>query len=147
MPIKISVSGATEAREFVVGVPEKVSRRAILQMSQVAYDSMQRGANAHTKTGALFQSVYNRPTGTGSGREVGHDPQRAPHAIFVVFGTRPHEIRPRTKQVLRWPVGDGFAFAKRVNHPGYAGDDYMTRSAVAALDKLREIVDDIDLYT
>ena len=66
-------------------------------MSQVAYDAMQTGAARHTKTGVLFQSIYNRSAGPER-REVGHDPQRAPYAPFVIFGTRPHRIAPKKRR-------------------------------------------------
>ena len=59
-----------------------------------------RGAGRHFKTGALFRSLYNRSI--PHGREVGHDPQAAPHALFVNFGTRAHRIYPKSKKALRW---------------------------------------------
>lgn len=40
----------------------------------------------------------------------------APHSVFLEFGTRPHEIRPRTAAALWWP-GAPHPMA-RVWHPG-----------------------------
>lgn len=46
----------------------------------------------------------------------------AEYAVFVEFGTRPHDIRPKDKMALHWDTG--FAggkvghFAKVVHHPG-----------------------------
>lgn len=145
MPIRVRIEGIAETKQAIIGLPQKIARNALLQMSQVAYDSVQAGADKHTKTGALFQSVFNRPTDSG-GREVGHDPQRAPYAPFVIFGTRPHTIRPRDKKALRWASGGEFIFAKFVNHPGYEGDDYMTVAAKNALDRLRDIISDIRVF-
>lgn len=45
----------------------------------------------------------------------------AEYAKYVVFGTRPHVIRPRGNGVLSF---DGH-FAKVVHHPGYAGNDFI----------------------
>lgn len=44
----------------------------------------------------------------------------APYAAAVEFGTMPHEIAPRSREVLRFPNpgGAGWAFAPVVDHPG-----------------------------
>lgn len=49
----------------------------------------------------------------------------APYALAVELGTRPHEIKPRFRRALRWPVAGGFAFAKRVRHPGTAPQPFL----------------------
>jgi hypothetical protein len=84
-------------------------------------------ADKHTKTGALVQSLQNRYV--PGVYTIEHDLQRAPHAVFVHWGTRPHTIRPKLRKALRWPTNNVFAFAKVVNHPGYAGDPYMITEA------------------
>jgi hypothetical protein len=83
--------------------------------------------------------VFNRAI--PNGREVGHDGQRAPHAEFVLFGTRPHIIRPKDKKALRWVSGNGFVFARVVNHPGYLGDNYLETAATDAIKAMPGIVD------
>jgi hypothetical protein len=109
----------------------------VRDVSQVVYDETQKGAGRHTKTGALFQSVFNRPI--KGGRVVGHDEGRAPYAKFVLYGSRPHIIRPK-KKALRWASGNGWAFAKFVRHPGYKGDPYLIQAAETAKKKIDEIV-------
>ena len=136
--IEISILGADETSRRLLEAPEKIRKRVIREMSQIVYDSAQRGADAHTKTGALARSLYNRAI--PGGREVGHDLQHAPHALFVHWGTRPHEIRPRRRKVLRWAVGNQFAFARKVWHPGYRGDAWMVRAADDAVRQFDAIV-------
>jgi len=109
-------------------------------MSQVAYDAMQTGAARHTKTGVLFQSIYNRSAGPER-REVGHDPQRAPYAPFVIFGSPPHKIFPKKKKLLRWAANGRWYSKHMVNHPGYIGDNYMQRAADDSIRQFRAIVD------
>ena len=138
--MKVTVSGIEKIIPDLVKLTPAIEKTVILRMSQVAYDSMQQGAGRHTKTGALFQSVYNRMLGDHA-REVGHDLQRAPYAPHVIFGTRPHKIYPKNKKALRWAKGGSFKFAKWVNHPGYVGDDYFNRSADEAIRQFRAIVD------
>lgn len=136
--IEISILGAEEISRRLVEAPEKIQRRVIREMSQIVYDTAQRGADAHTKTGAMARSLQNRAI--PNGREIRHDLQASPHALFVHWGTRPHEIRPRRRKVLRWPVGNEFAFARKVWHPGYQGDAWMVRAADEAVRQFDAIV-------
>ena len=134
-----------EFQNFLKDFDEDIQKKVILKMSQVAFDKAKQGANRHFVTGALRQSLRNTKAATSRDpfrRRVFHDPQRAPHAIFVNFGTKPHVIRPKDKKALRWVGGDGrFRFAKEVNHPGYRGDPYMVRAATEAVKSFRTIVD------
>lgn len=133
------IIGTDAVKSELLALPDKLRREVVLKMSQIAYDTAHAGADKHTNTGALVQSLYNRAI--PSGREVGHDTERAPHAIFVHWGTRPHTIRPKNKKALRWSAGGKFAFAKQVNHPGYAGDAWMVRAADEAVKAFASIVD------
>jgi hypothetical protein len=134
-------------------------------MSHVAYDEAQRGAARHSKKGDLLASLYNRKI--PKGKEVGHDPKLAPHALFVNLGTRPHDIvgkpitprrvyakppnkvlggifRPwytKTRKTLRWWIGNRFVYANKVRHPGYRGDAYMISAATLALREFKSILD------
>ena len=134
--ITITLNGVEVDKRLSL-VPEKLSHAVILEMSQIAFDHMQKGADRHTKTGAMFQSVYNRAI--PNGREIGHDTDRAPHAVFVVLGAKPHKIQPKKRKALRWAGPGGFIFAKWVNHPGYKGDNYTETAANEAIRRMAEI--------
>jgi len=140
MTLFVKFEGLSEVTGSLRRLPEHLEKSTILKMSQVAYDEAQKGAGRHVKTGALFQSLFNRAI--PNGREIGHDPQRAPHAIFVQLGTRPHEIRPKNKKTLRWASGNGFVFAKVVKHPGYIGDAYLINAATLAVREFSRILDE-----
>ncbi len=135
----VRLQGLTEVRGKLPQIPKEIERTVILRLSQIVYEQGFAGASRHSKTGALLQSLYNRAI--PGGREIGHDPQRAPHALFVNVGTRPHVIRPKDKKALRWVVGNRFVFAKEVHHPGYRGDAYMIAAATEALRQFKQIVD------
>lgn len=139
MTLFVKFEGLSEVTGTLQRLPEHLERTTILRMSQVAYDEALRGADRHNKTGALRQSLFNRAIPTG--REVGHDGQRAPHAVFVQLGTKPHEIRPKTKKALRWSAGGKFFFAGKVNHPGYRGDAYLINAATLAVREFSSILD------
>lgn len=49
----------------------------------------------------------------------------APYAVYVIQGTRPHVITPRNARALAWEAGGHTVFARRVMHPGYAGNDFF----------------------
>lgn len=139
MPIRVIIAGDTAAITELRQLPEKLERAVLARMSVVAFDAALNGIDRHTKTGRLRASLYNR--NIPGGREVGNDPQAAPHAVFVHWGTRPHEIRPKNKRALRWASGGAFVFARKVNHPGYRGDPYMISAADEAVRQFASIVD------
>lgn len=62
-----------------------------------------------------FRTVYT----------VGSDVE---YADMVHGGTRPHVIRPRNKQVLRFRVGGKVVFAKLVHHPGTRARPFLDRA-------------------
>lgn len=130
----------TDVKITVEGIPETVKRveatqdaidQALATTAVGVEDLVEVGAGVHAKTGRLERSIFKgRITG---GWEVGHDGRIAPYARFVHDGARPHVILPKDKRALRWPIPGGFAFAKRVDHPGYRGDAWLRRAAVQAL--------------
>lgn len=105
---------------------DRLKNQVVRRLADAVFDDVQQGADRHTKTGALARSVQIRSF--RSGYEVFHNLQHAPYAPFVHWGTRPHVIRPKDKKALRWANNGRFVFAKFVNHPGYAGDDYMVKA-------------------
>lgn len=110
--------------------------RAIDRLAEEVETFVEDAAGQHSKSGKLFASVTKERA--RAGWWIGHRGQVAPHAKFVHWGTRPHIIRPKNRKVLRWPSGNGFAFAGKVRHPGYRGDPWLTRAAAmapAAFDK------------
>lgn len=139
MAITVKVVGIETVKAELLQLPQTLERSVIRQMAQAAFEVSYRGADSHTKTGKLAMSLFNRAI--PKGREVGHDPTVAPHALFVQFGTRPHKIRPKNKKALRWAGPNGFTFAREVNHPGYRGDPYLNRAADDAIRRFSSFVD------
>jgi hypothetical protein len=137
--ISLKISGIDGVQQSLARlVPQ--SERAILELAEKIHDFAREGADTHTKTGALKRSLGHGPKKIAGGWEIGHDKQVAPYAAFVHWGTRPHVIKPKNKKALRWAAGGAFAFAKKVNHPGYKGDPWLTRAADRALREFDGIV-------
>jgi len=129
MKLTSTVTGVQEVQaelRRIGSLPSKALRIAAEQ----AEDFAEAAAAKHNKTGKMVSALYKRAL--PDGWEVGHDTQVAPHVLFVHWGTRPHVIKPKNKKRLRWAAGGKFAFASKVNHPGYKGDAWMTRAAAAA---------------
>lgn len=66
----------------------------------------------------------------------------APYALFVEEDTKPHPIEPKKKKWLRWPVEGGFAFAKKVQHPGTTGTHFLANALDAKTAEIEQVVGD-----
>lgn len=126
--IRVSVSSIAAVRAEFARIDDALRNKAFAKTAVDVEKLVEQAADKHTKTGALFSSVFSKRISAAT-YEVGHDLQRAPHAVFVHWGTKPHIIKPKNRKLLRWPSGGSFVFANFVNHPGYAGDPYLTRIA------------------
>jgi hypothetical protein len=52
---------------------------------------------------------------------------------YVIYGTRPHIIRPRRARALRFRVGGRTVYAAYVHHPGTRPNDFLGRALREAL--------------
>lgn len=79
-------------------------------------------------TGRLRASIRADPPRVFSLRgsvTVGSDVE---YSGFVNDGTRPHVIRPRNAQALRFRVGGRVVFARVVHHPGTRARPFLDRA-------------------
>lgn len=51
-----------------------------------------------------------------------------PATMFVINGTRPHQIRPRYRKALKFTLKGRTVFATLVNHPGTKPNDFLTKA-------------------
>lgn len=130
MNVNINVTGTAQVRAMLQRIGPALADNALAQTAVKVEDYIRAEAGSHLKTGALNSSIFKRRT--SEGWEVGHDLQRAPHAVFVLFGTKAHLIKPKKKKALRWAGGGAFHFAKVVKHPGTKADDWLKRAAAMA---------------
>lgn len=129
--ISIQISGIDGVDKELGKVVFK-SRQAVADFAQEIYDRARAGADAHTKSGALYRSLQLRQYGT-DGWEIYHDLAHARHALFVHWGTgiygpknKTITIKPKNKKLLRWVGKNGiYAFAKAVHQKGIKPDPWM----------------------
>lgn len=78
--------------------------------------------------GSMKQKIRVVPA--GGAHPIGIVVSDHPASIFVLHGTKPHDIRPRSGGVLVFvPKGGGNKiFAKIVHHPGYKGNNFLLKA-------------------
>ena len=103
--------------------------RLLADVAQRLFDYVEHGVQAHTRPnglGMLERSIGSGPENIGNRTYVvKSDGQISPYNVFVHFGARPHDIKPKDRKALRWVSGSSFVFSKFVRHPGYKGDPFM----------------------
>lgn len=80
-----------------------------------------------------WQSRYRE---TENGAEQSFE-NKAPHAPFVLFPTKPHAIVAKRAKVLRFEVNGSLIFRRRVAHPGTKGNDVIGRTLSREHDALQ----------
>jgi hypothetical protein len=107
---------------------KRATRVQLAAQRQVNIGHVHAGPTRYSKgVGNLRYSIRKRivPGGNGGNPSVlvGSD---MPYAIFVHQGTRPHIIKPRTKKVLVFYIGNQKVVARKVNHPGTKPNRFLT---------------------
>jgi hypothetical protein len=127
----LSVKVSTSGLEFDV-VSQKLGplrQKLIEKLADIAWSSA--FWNAPRKTGTLASTVVKE---VGDG-EASID-VLAPYSVYVVKGTRPHEIRPAYASVLVFVAADGkTVFTNSVHHPGTQPNPFMQNAAEEARSK------------
>ncbi len=97
------------------------------KITDAVVDKFDRWADSHRDTGNMRNSIFVLKQGNAShrARTIGVDLNKAHYAYYVTFGFKPFTIKPKNKKALRWVSGNGFKFAKFVNHPGYKGSPIL----------------------
>lgn len=121
-------------KTFWIGVQEDLEKNLLLNIKP------------HSKTGKLERNAYVKPIKNGveagikdDGMLVGWNGLRVNYGVFVHFGTRSHEIKPKKKKALRWNAPGGFAFSKGHEVKGIKADPYLENAAKETFKNLNKI--------
>lgn len=138
----ISVNGLKEIQATFKKIDEQYHEDILKELTSFAYNKTKEKASKHNVTGKMERSVFHRfKNGEGL---VGVDLQKAPYALFVHFGTKPHTIEPKEKRALRFTSSSAkFIFSRKVNHPGYKGDLFLHESLQETMKHIDKIADNI----
>lgn len=83
------------------------------------------------RTGRLLRSIQKRIRGLEA--TIG---PTVPYAVYVEYGTRPHEIRPVFASVLRFEIGGRIVFTPIVHHPGTRPQPFIRETAEVTRDRI-----------
>lgn len=92
MRLNVQITGDKAVRAELLRIGS-LPHLALARTAEDVEDFAAAEAAKHNKRGDLVASIFKRPI--PGGWEIGHDLQRAPHALFVHWGTKPHVIRPK----------------------------------------------------
>lgn len=96
-------------------------RRQLNQFADLAADEMTRQVEqaAPVDKGELARSVtHDSPKVSDNRTEITVRTGDLVQAETTEHGARPHVIRPRTKQALKFQIGGKTVIVRKVNHPG-----------------------------
>jgi hypothetical protein len=82
--------------------------------------------------GTMKDHITTHVEGSGRGLAA-YVVSEHPATQHVIYGTRPHIIRPRRARVLRFEVGGRVVYAAYVKHPGTRANDFLDRALREAL--------------
>lgn len=82
--------------------------------------------------GTMKDHITTHVEGSGRGLAA-YVVSEHPATQYVIYGTRPHIIRPRRARVLRFEVGGRVVYAAVVRHPGTRANNFLSRALHEAL--------------
>ena len=88
-------------------------------------------AKAPVRSGRLLGSI--RKIVSGNEAVIG---PTVPYAVYVEYGTSPHEIRPVFAKVLAFKVEGKMVFTHIVHHPGTKPNPFIRETAEAVRDRI-----------
>ena len=130
MKLKIKVDADKVVRAFE-GAPDKTREKLRQAVKMTARDIKARASAEHrytSRSGTLEREGIAYQT-DGLQATVFLDSTAVPYGRYLHEGTKAHVIEPRNRRVLRWPVGEDFAFAKRVRVSGIKPDPFLYNAA------------------
>ena len=144
----IKTTNLKETMEWLKNLDEELEKKLLTEVTHEAHEKAIKYAAPHRRKGHMEAAIKRKiKKNEGEiyiddiGMLVDWRGQKVNYAAFVLFGTRPHEIKPKNKKTLRffYKGVDEFVFRKKVHHPGYRGDDFMYRAIKDTFKQLDEI--------
>ena len=121
----------------------------IKNVTAAIHKEVKNQAKKHFIKGTLHRNILMKTKGGAGVVWIADDDmmvswkgKRINYATFVLFGTKPHLIEAKNRKTLRFSYRnlDEFVYRKRVNHPGYKGDDFMHKAAKKVFENLDKLI-------
>jgi HK97 gp10 family phage protein len=113
-------------------IDSEVLPNVIQQLLEYGYADM--FSRVPVRTGQLMAGIQKENLGL-----EGTLGPTAPYALFVEYGTMPHDIRPIFGHVLRFIVGGKVVFTPLVHHPGTRPQPFIEQTAQDMVNQMPEI--------
>lgn len=139
------LSGRVQTADTVAKISLNDGMRALGKLFVPAKGTGPLASATPKVTGKLARSTFFQITGAPKNQVLTIlQPARTPdgefYGEFVREGTRPHVIRPKTGNVLRFEIGGQIIFATKVNHPGSKANPYHKRVLAQLTPRVNQIV-------
>jgi len=129
-------------------LPKERTTQAVKDITEDLYENVKKLARPHFRQRSTLETNIRHKVKSNAGivwidndgMLVNWRGRRLNYVEFVLYGTRPHIIKPRRKKALRFVKLGDFVFAKRVRHPGYRGDNFLQKAINETLNNLERIV-------
>ena len=133
MSIRIEVSQrGLDLSGFAGKIADQVLPGLVKAAVEYGYAVM--SAKAPVRSGRLLGSIKKHVYGLEG--SVG---PTVPYAVYVEYGTAPHEIRPVYASVLRFNIEGKVVFTPIVHHPGTRAQPFVRETAEATRLKIPEL--------
>jgi HK97 gp10 family phage protein len=115
---------------------EKIQSESLpgLVAGAVDYGYADMMSKAPVKSGRLLGSIQKQAEGLSG--SVG---PTVPYAVYVEYGTSPHEIRPVFSSVLAFEVAGKMVFTTVVHHPGTRAQPFVRETLEDVKEKIPEL--------
>ncbi len=149
--MRITVTNPQKTLDKLLAIDKELSSKAIEKTTVAAYKNLRFFAKPHYSGKSTLERNIDYKLKSQAGivwikdRNMMVDSKygRINYINFVLHGTKPHEIVPKDRKVLRFKSLSGFVFTKRVRHPGYKGDDFVHKAIKKTFEELDKILKDI----
>lgn len=130
----IKIEGLEAISSKLMSIDNSLAQEIISKVTQDAFSNVKNRAKKHYVTGTMENNIFriiSKKSLTGvvgiedNGMMVDLKGKSVNYAIFVLYGTKPHTIKPKDKKAIRYPSVNSFVFSKSVQHPGYKGDNFL----------------------
>jgi len=146
----IQIDGIDEINKKLRSLDKNLAPALIKDTTKDAYKNIKKRALKHYVTGTMEDNIFFRVSKSKLEGVVGIDDNgmmvdvkgsEVNYALFVLLGTKPHQIKPKEKKVLRYSSVGHFVFTKMVKkHPRYTGDNFMRKGLKDTMDNLDSII-------
>jgi len=141
--MEIKISNLNQTFKYLKNLDKEKAKRVVRDLTQELYENVRFYAKPHHITGMLERNIRHKVEDLSgivwiddSNMLVDFRGKKVNYASFVLFGTKPHLIKPKRKKALRYTNLEHFVFAKTIHHPGYKGDDFMHKAFQKTLQRL-----------